>query len=289
VVTLVYFKVANVVIYFAELFNMKTILVTGSTDGIGKQTALELAKKGHRVIIHGRKIDRCLDVREHIRSRSGNKYVDFVAADLSSLKAARVMAEEIKMNYKNLDILINNAGVFEQKKKITEDNLERTFVVNHLSVFLLTGSLLDLLKKSPAARIVTVSSMAHASKIDFDNLQGEKYYDGHEAYGRSKLCNILFTFELAERVKGITVNTLHPGVIGTKLLQVGWGMGGASLESGAQTSIYLALADELEEVSGKYFSNRRESKPAAICSDSQIRRKLWKISEILSGFTYPTF
>jgi NAD(P)-dependent dehydrogenase (short-subunit alcohol dehydrogenase family) len=267
---------------------MKTILITGSTDGIGKQTALELAQLGNRIIIHGRDINRCIDVRNHIKAISGNKYIDFIAADLSSMKAVRSMAEEIKNNYKKLDVLINNAGVFERKKKITADGFERTFAVNHLSVFLLTGLLYDLIKNSAPARIITVSSMAHASEIDFDNLQGEKHYDGHDAYSRSKLCNILFTFELAERLNhnGVTANCLHPGVISTKLLHAGWGMGGASLESGAQTSVYLAAAEELEDVTGKYFSNRRESKPAAICNDINVRKKLWKISESLCGITF---
>ena len=267
---------------------MKTILITGSTDGIGKQTALELAREGNRVIIHGRDINRCIDTRNHIKAVSGNKYIDFIAADLSSMKAVHTMAEEIKSNYKKLDVLINNAGVFERKKRITEDGLERTFSVNHLSVFFLSGLLINHLQKSSTARIVTVSSMAHASTIDFSNLQGEKSYDGHDAYGRSKLCNILFTFELADRLKhsSVTANCLHPGVINTKLLHAGWGMGGASLEAGAQTSVYLATADEVEDVSGKYFSNMRESQPAAICQDSEVRKNLWEISEALCGFTF---
>ncbi len=267
---------------------MKTILITGSTDGIGKQTALELAQKGNRIIIHGRNVERCIEVRNHIRAISGNKFVDFIAADLSSMEAVRIMAEEIKTNYKRLDVLINNAGVFERKRKITVDGLERTFAVNHLSVFLLTASLMNLLIYSAPARIITVSSMAHAFEIDFNNLQGEKHYDGHEAYGRSKLCNILFTFELAGRLehKSVTANCLHPGVISTKLLRAGWGLGGASLESGAQTSVYLAEAEELEDVSGKYFSNKRESKPAAICYNPEVRQKLWEISEKLSGIKF---
>ena len=274
--------------HFTEEINMKTMLITGSTDGIGKQTALDLAGQGNRVIIHGRNIERCLEVRNHIRAVSGNKYVDFIAADLSSMAAVKTMAQEIKNNYERLDVLINNAGVFERRKKITEDGFERTFAVNHLSVFLLTGLLMDLLKKSAPARIITVSSMAHASEIDFDNLQGEKYYDGHDAYGRSKLCNILFTFELAERLNhnGLTANCLHPGVISTKLLHAGWGMGGASLESGAQTSVYLAAAEELEDVTGKYFSNKRESKPASICYDNAVRKRLWELSERLCGFEF---
>ena len=267
---------------------MKTILITGSTDGIGKQTALELAREGNRVVIHGRDINRCINTRDHIRTISGNKHVDFIAADLSSMKAVRIMAEEIKINYKKLNILINNAGVFERKKKITVDGFEYTFSINHLSIFLLSGLLIDLLQKNAPARIVTVSSMAHASTIDFSNLQGEKSYDGHEAYGRSKLCNILFTFELASRLKNsaVTANCLHPGVINTKLLHAGWGMGGASLESGAQTSVYLAISDEAEDVSGKYFSNMRESQPAAICRDPEAKKNLWEISEALCGFTF---
>ncbi len=267
---------------------MKTILITGSTDGIGKQTALELAYSGYKIIIHGRNKERCRDVKEHIQKLTGNPHIDFIAADLGSLQAVREMAEKIKSNYHTLNILINNAGVFNHQRRLTVNGIENTFAVNHLAVFLLTGLLMPLLRESSPTRIINVSSMAHAGSIDFTNLQGEKSYNAYDAYGRSKLCNILFTFELAEKLadKNITVNCLHPGVISTKLLHAGWGMGGASVEIGAQTSVYLATAEEAAKVTGKYFSDRKEAKPASISYDQSVRKKLWKISEKLSGFEF---
>ncbi len=267
---------------------MKTVLITGSTDGIGKQTALELAGTGCRVIVHGRSIGKCKSTCSYINSLTGNNNVGFIVADLDSLEAIEYMAKKVKRIYGYIDILINNAGVFEHKKILTKDGFERTFAVNYLSGFLLSGLLIKYMKNDSFSRIINVSSMAHSDNIDFKNLNCEKYYDGFDAYGRSKLCNILFTFELANRLKSrnITVNCLHPGVINTKLLHVGWGIGGASLHEGAKTSVYLATSDEVENVTGEYFSDRCKSKPAKICYDKKVREKLWKISEHMCNFEY---
>lgn len=267
----------------------KTILISGSTDGIGRQTALELARMKARIIVHGRSEERCRQTVSFIKEKTANMRVEYICADFSSQAEIKEMAAAIKRNYSRLDVLINNAGIFEAQRKLSVDGLEMTFAVNHLSSFLLTGLLLDLLKSSAPARIITVSSMAHSSNIDFENLQGEKYYSGNLAYGLSKLANILFTFYLAEHLKGsaVTVNCLHPGVISTKLLHAGWGMGGAPLSDGARTSVYLASAPDVNGVSGHYFRDSSISPPAAIASDKAVQKRLWKISEDLCGISYP--
>ncbi len=267
----------------------KTILITGSTDGIGRQAAFVMAAKGNRVIVHGRNPQKCTDTVQWIREGTENKATEWICADLSSLNEIRGMAEEITQRFKRLDVLINNAGVFQRTRTLSRDGYELTFAVNHLAHFLLTGLLLNLLLSSSPARIVTVSSMAHASAIDFDDLQGEVSYSGYQAYAMSKLANILFTFELAERLKGknIAVNCLHPGVIDTKLLHAGWGLGGAPVSVGADVLVYLATAPETESVTGKYFSDKQIQEPAAIAYDDGVRKKLWEISERLTDFHYP--
>ncbi len=263
----------------------KTILITGSTDGIGRQTALELAHSGHKVIIHGRNPERVKTVFNEIQKATGNDGLDYVVADLSSHEEVRKMAETIKSKFSVLDVLINNAGVFRSNRELSKDEFEMTFAVNHLAHFLLTNLLLDTIKKADNGRIVTVSSMAHSSDIDFDNLQGEKFFDGYTAYAYSKLCNILFTFHLAEKLTGsnVTANCLHPGVISTKLLHAGWGMGGGSLKQGAETSVYLATSSDVGNVTGKYFVSKRPANPAAISYDSEVRKRLWDISLNMTG------
>jgi len=267
----------------------KTILISGSTDGIGRQIALELAAKGARVVIHGRFRIRCEQTVSFIKDQISNADVEFICADFSKLVEVRKAAAEIIRRFNKLEVLINNAGVFEAQRHLTVDGLERTFAVNHLAPFLLSGLLLNMLKAAAPSRIVTVSSMAHAATIDFDNLQGQKQYSGYEAYGLSKLANILFTFALAKRLKnsGITVNCLHPGVIDTKLLHAGWGMGGAPVREGAKTALYLALSEELDRISGKYFSQMRQTEPAALAKDPVVQERLWEESERLCAFRYP--
>ena len=266
----------------------KTILITGTTDGIGKQTALDLAKTGATILLHGRNPARGERVLREIRNATGNGRIEIFIADLASLKQVRNLAEQVHQKHDSLDVLINNAGVYETTRKITQDGFEMTFAVNHLAPFLLTLLLLDLLIKSAPSRIINVSSIAHASSIDFENLQGEKHYGGYEAYSLSKLCNILFTYELAQRLKGggVTVNCLHPGVINTKLLKTGWGMGGSPVTEGCKTSVYLATAPELAKVTGKYFMNKRQKKSSRISYDTETQTKLWQISEQLTGIVF---
>jgi len=260
---------------------MKTILITGSTDGIGKQTAYDLANMGHEIIVHGKDEARGNKIVSEIIYSSGNSNIHYLNADLSKFNDIEALAESVKHNFPQLNVLINNAGVFENHKTILPNGFEKTFMINHISVFVLTNLLLDLLMAKSNSRIINVSSMAQASSIDFKNLNGEKYYDSYNAYSVSKLANILFTYKLNSLLEGKnpTVNCLHPGVIGTKLLQSGWGMGGASLSQGAATSVYLADSEDLNNVSGKYFVNLEVRKSVAISYDTKVQNRLWEISE----------
>ncbi len=262
----------------------KTILITGATDGIGKQTAIELAELGARVILHGRNPSKAKQVKLEIEKSSGNDQLDFCAADLSSLQQVRTMAADIQQKYNRLDVLINNAGVALKKLEFSQDGYELTFAVNHLAAFALSLPLLDLLKNGAPSRMINVSSMVHSSSLDLDNLIRPKTFDGWEAYCQSKLCNVLFTYELAERLKdrGVTVNCLHPGVIGTKLLRVNFG-GGSPVTDGSRKLLYLATEPALTSVTGKYFTNNCETRSAEITYDPDTRRRLWQLSENLCG------
>jgi NAD(P)-dependent dehydrogenase (short-subunit alcohol dehydrogenase family) len=262
----------------------KTILITGSTDGIGKQTALELAHMGANVIIHGRDPQRVQNVKEEVIKKSGNNNIDTLLADFSSLAQVKQMADGILAKYSRLDVLVNNAGVFLLDRKVTADGLEMNFQVNYLSPFLLTNLLLPLLKKSAPARIVSVSSALHSKTIlDFENLQGQKNYDGIQAYALSKLGNIYMTLELAEKLigSGVTANCLHPGGVDTKMLRTAMKMTGISVEEGAAPSVYLASSPDVAEVAGKYFYHREVGRLSQIASDISARKKLWQISESL--------
>jgi NAD(P)-dependent dehydrogenase (short-subunit alcohol dehydrogenase family) len=265
----------------------RVILVTGSTDGIGKATALELARRGAHVILHGRDQEKGEAVLEEIEEKSKNHHLDLFIEDLSSLERVRKLAFEVEYEYRRMHVLINNAGVFMPERKLSEDGIEMTFTVNYLAPFLLTRKLLDLLRDSSPSRIINVASVAHESaRMDWDNLQGDRQYDGFQAYAFSKLALIMFTYALAEKLEGtgITVNCLHPGVIKTKLLRAGFGdYPGAPPQHGARTPVYLATSPDVENVSGKYFENCIPKRSSSLSYDRKLQEKLWEISEKLTG------
>ena len=269
-------------------------LVTGATRGIGRATAEALAKMGAQVLIHGRDSASVGAVcREMVRYGQ----VTGVVGDLSSLAAVRRLAKDVAAQHPRLDVLVNNAGTGSLRRETTADGFERQFAVNHLAPFLLTNLLLERLKASSAARVVTVSSMAHRSgKLDFDDLNWERRkYSGLQAYSASKLANILFTIELARRLSGsrVTANCLHPGVVATNIFST-MGFGGRLLTvlfrpfmlspaKGALTSVYLASSPEVANVTGKFFDKCREAATAPAAQDADAARRLWEISERLAG------
>jgi NAD(P)-dependent dehydrogenase (short-subunit alcohol dehydrogenase family) len=269
----------------------KTILITGATDGIGKQTAFDLARQGHRVLLHGRNPELGQAVLAELRAATngaatGNAALEYFNADFASLAEVRRLAAEVQVKHERLDALIANAGVYLTQRQLSADGYELTFAVNHLAHFLLTNLLLDTLKRSAPARIVVVASQVHRSgRLDFSDLHLARRYDGYTAYANSKLANVLFTYALAERLKGtgVAANALHPGVIGTKLLHAGWGLGGAGVDAGAQTSVYLATSPKVAGVTGKYFEDKREQASARAAHDAQLQAELWRVSEQLAG------
>ena len=269
----------------------KICLITGGTNGIGKSTAQELARMGATVVIVGRNAQTTAQVVEEIRATSGSNTVDSLLADLSSQQEVRRLADEFKSKYSHLHVLLNNAGAVFMQRQLSVDGIEMTFALNHLAYFLLTNLLLDTLKASAPARIINVSSDAHASgKIEFDNLQGERNY-GPRAYDNSKLANILFTTELARRLEGtgVTVNALHPGFVATgfaknngkviaALVSIFAPLVARSPAKGAETSIYLASSPSVEGITGKYFYDLHVIPAAPQATDMVVARKLWDVS-----------
>ncbi len=259
---------------------MKTILITGSTDGIGLATAKELALRGHEVVLHGRSKEKLFHTRDAVRAAAPDARVHHVCADLSDLSAVKDMAQETASRFPKLDVLINNAGVYMTERNVSRDGYELTLAVNHLAHFLLTNLLLPQLRKCGAPRVVTVSSMVHTSgHIAFDDMNSEHGYDGYRAYANSKLANALFASELARREPWLTSNSLHPGVIGTKLLHAAFSMQGAATEEGARTSVYLATSPDVSGVTGMYFTDCAAAAPGAQALDRQLARRLWSWSE----------
>ena len=271
----------------------KTCLITGANSGIGKVMALEIAKKDANVVMVCRSREKGEAARNDIIRESSNESVELMLADLSSMKQVRKLAEEFKQKHDKLHILINNAALWPNKRIMTSEGLETQFAINHLSHFLLTNLLLDIIKSSSPARIINTSSGLHKrAKIDFDNLQAEKSYKHMRVYGQTKLENVLFTKELARRLEGtgVTVNSFTPGMTSTNLGR--YMSGGAkwfmrhmarSPEKGASTGVYLATSPEVEGVTGKYFGDRKEMKYNKIGDDVGIAKRLWNVSEEFSG------
>jgi NAD(P)-dependent dehydrogenase (short-subunit alcohol dehydrogenase family) len=278
----------------------KTIVVTGATSGIGRATAVGLARLDSRLILVGRDAGRAEETIAEIRKATGRKDVEVVRGDFARQAEVRRVADELIARTEAIHVLVNNAGVTMMKRTTTPDGLETTFAVNHLAYFLLTGLLLPRLRAAaPGARIVNVASDAHRwGALDLDDLQNEREYKAMKVYGQSKTANILFTRELAQRLEGsgVSVNALHPGAVATRLgrgsgrwfdlLQSAISVFMKSPEQGAATSIHLASAPGLEGVSGRYFADKKEKQPLPHASDPVLARKLWEISETLTGFRY---
>jgi NAD(P)-dependent dehydrogenase (short-subunit alcohol dehydrogenase family) len=275
----------------------KVSLVTGATAGIGKATARALASQGTTVIITGRNKQKAEDTVRQLQSETGNESVQYLLADFSDLDQVRDLAAAFKARFSRLDVLVNNAGAFFNSRIDTSYGVEMTFLVNHLAPFLLTHLLLNHLKTSPAARIINVSSDAHKQdQMDFDNLGFEKGFFGMKAYARSKLANILFTYELARRLENtrVTANALHPGHVSTDIWKssssffgtvVKWIISRFTItpEQGADNSVYLATSPEVEGITGKYFVEREEVRSSPITYDENLAQRLWEISEKLTS------
>lgn len=280
-----------------DLMSGRTVLVTGGTGGIGKATAVGLAALGARVGVTGRDRARAERAAADIRAASGNDAVDVFIAELSSQAEVRRLAADVLQAYPRLDVLVNNVGGFWAHRQLTADGLERTFALNHLAPFLLTNLLLDRVKQSAPARIVTVSSGAQAmGKIDFDDLMSERKYSGQRAYNQSKLANVMFTYELARRLggTGVTATVLHPGVVRTAFgAEDPTPMMGAltfaarpfmkTPEQGAATAIHLASSPDVEGVTGRYFANRKPKTSSRASYDTAAAARLWQVSADLVG------
>lgn len=277
----------------------RVCMITGANSGIGKATALGLAKMGATVVMVCRDRGRGDEARDEIRAESGNDSVDLFIADLSSQNSIRELAQSYTETYDQLHVLVNNAGVYFTKRHVTVDGFETTFAVNYLAPFLLANLLLDTLKSSAPARVINVAGAYHAKgTIDFDDLQGEKDYDGARANNQAKLALVLFTYELARRSEGtgVTVNCLHPGAVAT---------GGVlkdpdfplfsrvlyrlvtpffkSPEKGAETTLYLASSPGVEDITGKYFVNKKITPSSPSSYDRPLARRLWEVSAELAG------
>jgi NAD(P)-dependent dehydrogenase (short-subunit alcohol dehydrogenase family) len=276
--------------------NGKVVLITGGTSGIGKASAVALASMGAEVVVIGRNEERGERAAEEIRRESGNEKVSLMLADLSVQADVRRLAEEFQERHGRLDVLVNNAGLVQSQRTETPDGIETQLAINHLTPFLLTNLLLDLLRASAPSRIVTVSSDAHRwAKLDLDDLQSRKRYRGMQVYGTTKLANILFTRELSERLEGtgVTANAMHPGGVNTNfgnnqrgpmsLLFRAFKPFMRTPEQGADTLIYLASSLEVEGMTGKYLADRKVKVASDAAYDETLQKKLWEASEKLTG------
>jgi len=277
--------------------NGKTAIVTGGTNGIGFITARELAQMGAQVVIISRSQEKCQSAIEQIKKTTGNNNIESIAADLSIMANVRQAAYEFKKRHTRLEILVNNAGAIFFTRQVSADGFEMTFALNHLNYFLLTYLLLDTLKASAPSRIINVSSDAHQqAKINFDDLMNERKYSGFGAYSVSKLANIMFTYQLSEKLSGtqVTSNALHPGFVASGFAKnngplFNFGMAITGLfarkpEKGAETSVYLAASPEVEGVTGKYFSDSRELISSKASYNKKDQDKLWQTSmELIAG------
>jgi NAD(P)-dependent dehydrogenase (short-subunit alcohol dehydrogenase family) len=274
----------------------KVALITGGTSGIGKATATALAAMGAEVVVSGRNKERGEAAVEEIRDRSGSEKVSLMLADLAVQAEVRELAQEFREQHDRLDVLVNNAGIIRSRRIETPDGIELTLAVNHLAPFLLTNLLLDLLIESAPSRIVTVSSEARrGAEIDFGDLQSERRYRAFPVYGMTKLANILFTYELAERLEatGVVANCLHPGSVNTNFANNNRSFGTLLFrafkpfmrtpEQGADTVVYLASSPEAGRMTGRYLTDRKVISSYEEPHDVRAQKRLWEVSEELTN------
>ena len=274
-------------------------MITGSTSGIGRETAIDLARRGATVILVGRNPQKTSATVDYIKSETGNETIYSYLCDLSSQSSIHQFVKEIKDEFHKLHVLVNNAGAIFLSREMSVDNIEMTFALNHLSYFMLSNLLLEIMESTESARIINVSSIAHASaKFTSSDIQTDhRYMFGFKAYCRSKLANLLFTYELARRLKKthITVNALHPGVVSTNLLanngimgQIGnffLGLRGITPKKGAETTIYLATSRKVEGLTGRYYVGCKEASSSPASYDREAGAKLWNVSKHLTGLS----
>ena len=273
----------------------KVVMITGANSGIGKAASLSLAKMGATLVMVARNKERGEVARSEVVKESQNNSIDLLLADLSSLESVRQLATEFQKRYSKLHVLINNAGIFNQRRSVTADGYENTFGTNYLAPFLLANLQLDLLKASAPSRIINVSSVGHYNgHINFDDLNLEKEYGGWKAYGQSKLALVLFTHELAKKLHGtgVTVNSVHPGTVATNIWSRPLGPLGfimalpklfmTSPEQGAETIVYLASSPEARDLNGEYLEKRKVKKSSDESYDEEIAQRLWDVSAKLT-------
>ena len=273
----------------------KVVLITGATDGLGKYTALELARLGAVVVIVGRKPAKTSSVEAWLRQSSENPNVFHLLADLSDQTQLRRLAAEFRSRFERLDVLINNVGALFIRRQLSANGIEMTFALNHLSHFLLTHLLLDMLAASGPARIVNMSSIAHYFPgMNLADLQGNRFYNGWLAYGQSKLANLLFTYELACRLDaGVTANALHPGYVATHFACNNGPfyerffnfahLVAIPPEVGVRTLVYLASSPEVESVTGKFFIRCKPAATSRAARDLETAQRLWEVSQDMTG------
>ncbi len=272
------------------------VVLTGGTSGIGRAAAVALAGEGARLVLVARDAGRAADTVTHVAATTGNGDLDVVLGDLGLQRDVRAVAEELRRRAPRIDVLLNNAGVVNLRRTTTADGLETTFAVNHLGYFALTLLVRDGLRAAPSARIVNVASDAHRwARLDFDDLGSARRYRAMRVYGTSKLCNILFTYELARRLdgSGITANCLHPGAVATRLGQNNGRVATVltrllapffrTPEGGADTAVYLATSPDVATTTGGYFADRRAIRSSRVSYDLAVQRRLWDASESLTG------
>ena len=274
----------------------QTTLVTGATDGLGRRLARELAFGGATVLLHGRSARRLEESVHEACEATGNDRLHSYLADFASLDQVRRLAQEVEREHQRLDLLVNNAGIGggtrPSQREESADGYELRFAVNYLAPFLLTYLLLPLLRRSAPARIVNVASAGQAP-IDFGDVMLERRYDGMRAYAQSKLAQVMFTFELAERLQadgaGVSVNALHPAsLMNTKMVYESFGYTMSTVEEGVEATLRLATSPELDGVTGRYFDRLREALAHPQAYDGQARVRLWRLSEQLVGTTAST-